>query len=228
VPGESYTLTDGARSASGTADGTGTVSVPLAVKGGDTVALSNGSRTLTTLHVAHLRAAIKGNQTVLSGGRCQPGEYYGPPVTTPPSNASAGSISGGIALTGEICPMNGNAAGLPSSTIAQTDEFSGGQTMTEVPLIVSTSPLDGANVSGSFTARARAGFPGPNNTTIPNNARIALRITRSGQTVFSAPNANTKGGVKVNGLRPGTYTAIWTLIDANRDTRTLVTQFIEG
>ena len=228
VPGESYTLTDGARSASGTADGTGTVSVPLAVKGGDTVALSNGSRTLTTLHVAHLRAAIKGNQTVLSGGRCQPGEYYGPPVTTPPSNASAGSISGGIALTGEICPMNGNAAGLPSSTIAQTDEFSGGQTMTEVPLIVSTSPLDAANVSGSFTARARAGFPGPNNTTIPNNARIALRITRSGQTVFSAPNANTKGGVKVNGLRPGTYTAIWTLIDANRDTRTLVTQFIEG
>ena len=227
MPGETYRLKDGAKSASGKADGTGTVSVPLAIKGGDTVALSNGSRTLTTLHVAHLRAAIKGNQTVLSGGQCQPGEYYGPPVTTPPTSASAGSIAGGIALTGEICPLNGNAAGLPASTIAQTDEFSGGQTMTEVPLIVSTSPLNGENVFGTFTARARAGFPGPNNTIIPNDARIALKITRSGKTVFSAPNVNTKSGVKVSGLRRGTYTAIWTLIDANGDTRTVVTQFIE-
>ena len=201
--------------------------MPLAIKGGDTVALSNGSRTLTTLHVAHLRAAIKGNQTVLSRGRCQPGEYYGPPVTTPPTSASAGSIFGGVALTGEICPLNGNAAGLPSSTIAQTDEFSGGQTMTEVPLIVSTTPPRGGNVFGAFTARARAGFPGPNNTIIQNHARIALQITRSGKTVFSAPNADTKDGVHVSRLRRGTYTATWTLIDANRDTRTVVTQFIE-
>ena len=227
VPGETYKLKDRAKSASGQADGTGTVSVPLAIKGGDTVVLSNGSRTLTRLHVAHLRAAIKGNQTLLSGGHCQPGEYYGPPVTTPPTNASAGSISGGIALTGEICPLNGNAAGLPASTIAQTDDLSGGQTMTEVPSIVSTSPLRGENVSGTFTARARAGFPGPNNTTIPNDARIALKITRSGKTVFSAPNVNIKGGVNVKGLRSGTYTATWTLIDANGDTRTRLTQFFE-
>jgi hypothetical protein len=227
VPGEAYTLKDGAKSASGKADGTGTVSVPLAIKGGDAVALSNGSRTLTTLHVAHLRVAIKGNQTVLSGGQCQPGEYYGPPVTTPPANSSAGSINGGIALTGEICPLNGHAAGLPTSTIAQTDELSAGQTMTEVPLIVSTSPPQGENVFGAFTARARAGFPGPNNTIIPNHARIALRIASSGKTVFSAANVDTKGGVNVSGLRPGTYTATWTLIDANGDTRTVVTQFIE-
>jgi hypothetical protein len=227
VPGETYTLTDGTTTASAKADATGTVSVPLAIKGGDTVALSNGSRTLTTLHIAHLRVAIKGNQTVLSRGRCQPGEYYGPPVTTPPTSASAGSIFGGVALTGEICPLNGNAAGLPASTIAQTDELSGGQTMTEVPLIVSTTPPRGGNVFGAFTARARAGFPGPNNTIIPNNARIALQITRSGKTVFSAPNADTKDGVHVSRLRRGTYTATWTLIDANRDTRTVVTQFIE-
>jgi hypothetical protein len=220
VPGMTYTLKDGAKSASGKADGTGTVAVPLPIKGGDTVALSNGSRTLTTLHVAHLRAAIKGNQTVLSSGQCQPGEYYGPPITTPPTSGSAGSITGGIALTGEICPLNGSAAGLPSSTIAQTDELSGGQTMTEVPKIVSTSPLNGANLFGTFTARARAGSPGPNST-------IALKITRSGQTVFSAPNVNTKRGVTVRGLRRGTYTATWTLIDANGDTRTATTQFIQ-
>jgi hypothetical protein len=148
-------------------------------------------------------------------------------VTTPPASASAGSIAGGIALTGEICPLNGHAAGLPASAIAQTDEHSGGQTMTEVPLIVSTTPPSGENVFGTFTARARAGFPGPNNTIIPNHARIALRVTRSGKTVFSAPNVDTAGGVKVSGLQRGTYTATWTLIDANGDTRTVVTQFIE-
>ena len=92
---------------------------------------------------------------------------------------------------------------------------------------MSTSPLNDANVFGAFTARARAGFPGPNNTTTANNARIALHITHSGKTVFSAPNVNTKSGVTVKGLRRGTYTAIWTLTDANNDTRTAVTQFIE-
>ena len=56
---------------------------------------------------------------------------------------------------------------------------------------------------------------------------IALKITRSGKTVFSAPNVNTKRGVTVRGLRRGTYTATWTLIDANGDTRTATTQFIQ-
>jgi hypothetical protein len=220
VPGRTYTVKDGTKNASGKADPTGAMSVRLAIKGGDRVALSNGSRTLTTLHVAHLRVEIKGKQAVVSGGRCQPGEYFGPPVTTPPANASAGSIAGGSALTGEICPLNGNAAGLPTSAIAQTDEFSGGQTVVEVPSIVRISPSRGENVSGAFTARARAGFAGPNTT-------ISLRITRSGKTVFSARNVDTKSGVNVSGLRRGTYTAIWTLTDANGDTRTVVTQFFE-
>jgi hypothetical protein len=227
VPGAAYKLTNGAKSTSGNADATGTVSMRLAIKGGNAVTLSSGSRVLTTLHVAHLRAAISGNQTVLSGGQCQPDEYYGPPVTTPPTSPSAGTISGGIALSGEICPLNGHAAGLPSSAIAQTDEWSGGQTMTEVPFIVSTTPPAGENVFGTFTARARAGFPGPNNTIVANNARIALQITRSGKVVFSAANVDTKGGVTVRGLQHGTYTAHWTLIDANGDTRTVATQFIE-
>jgi hypothetical protein len=222
VPGEAYTLTDGATSVSGAADATGTVTAGLAIKGGDAVALSNGSRTLTTLHVAHLRADIQGNGTVLSGGQCTPDEYYGPPVTTPPFNGSAGSIAGGIALTGEICPANGDATGLPASTIAQTDELSGGQTTTEVPSIVATAPLDGENVTGAFTARASAGSPGPNTT-------IALQISDSGgTTVFSAANVNTAGGVAVSGLQAGTYTATWVLTDANGDTRTTVTQFFEN
>src|SRR5260370_717876 len=129
LPGETYTLKDGAKSASGKADGTGTVSLPLAIKGGNTVALSNGSRTLTTLRVARLRVAVKGNPTVLSRGHFHPGEYYGPPVTAPPPSASAGSFARDIALTGEIFPLNGNATGLPDCAIAQTHEFSGGPTM---------------------------------------------------------------------------------------------------
>jgi hypothetical protein len=225
VPGRTYTLHDGSKSASGAADGTGTVSVPLAIKRGDTVSLSNGSRTLTTLHVAHLVAAIRGSQTVLSGGKCQPGEYYGPPTSTPPTNSSAGSLSGGIALSGEICPLNGSAAGLPSGTIAQTDELSGGQTTTEVPLITRTTPRNGDAVASTFIALARAGFPGPNNTTIPNHAPIALKIMRSGKTVFTASNVDTKNGVKVSGLKAGVYEARWTLTDANGDTRSFVTQF---
>ena len=96
-----------------------------------------------------------------------------------------------------------------------------------MPLILSISPSQDENVFGTFTAHARAGLPGPNNTTIPNNARIALRITRSHRTVFTARNVNIKDGVKVSGLRPGTYIAVWKLIDFNRDTRTVVTRFIE-
>ena len=59
------------------------------------------------------------------------------------------------------------------------------------------------------------------------SARIALRIPRDHRTVFTARNVNKKDGKKVSGLRPGTYTATWTLTDANGDTRTRVTQFFE-
>jgi hypothetical protein len=225
VPGATYTLHDGGKSASGTADGTGTVSVSLAIKRGDTVSLSNGSRTLSTLHVANLRAAIQGNRATLASGQCQPDEYYGPPITTPPTNGSAGSLSGGIALSGQTCPASGSAAGLPSGTIAQTDERSGGQTQTEVPLIIRTTPVNGQAVGRTFTALARAGFPGPNNTTNHVQARIALQIRHSGATVFSAKNVDTKNGVKVSGLKSGVYEARWTLTDANGDTRTMFTQF---
>ncbi|HEY6474690.1 MAG TPA: hypothetical protein VIY26_17475, partial [Acidimicrobiales bacterium] len=128
VAGGNYAAADGGAHASGTADGNGTVTIPLTVKGGDVVALSNGARSVTTLHVANLRADIDGEQTVLAGGTCAPGQYYGSPLGEAPTNASAGApsaIAGGAALTGEICPMGGSAAGLPSSPIVQTDELSG-------------------------------------------------------------------------------------------------------
>ncbi len=119
VPGESYKLRAGSKHASAKADGKGVVSVRLAAKGGHKVSLSNGARTLTVLHVAHL-----------SRDHCQPGEYFGGPVAKAPTNGSAGTLAGGTALTGMICPLSGNRKGLPAAkTNAQTDEFSGGETI---------------------------------------------------------------------------------------------------
>jgi hypothetical protein len=128
VPGASYHVTDGSKHASAKADGRGVVSVRLAVKGGDKVSLSNGARTLTTLHVAHLRVTFKGK--TISGGQCQAGEYLEPPLSKAPTNSNAGTFVGGAALKSRICPLSGNPKGLPAGkTIAQTDEFSGGETV---------------------------------------------------------------------------------------------------
>jgi hypothetical protein len=234
VPGERYTVSDRHDRASGEADGTGTLVAPLLVRRGELVKLSNGSRTLTTLHVANLRAKILGEETFLSGGTCQAGEYYGTPLSQVPSSAAAGLPSplttGGVALTGEICPRNGHAAGLPDTTIAQTDERSGGQTETEVPDIVDTSPIDGEAMYGRFTALAESGLTLSDNEFIPTDAvtRISLQIlTPRGATVVKVRNVDTAQGVSVAALRPGSYIAVWTLTDLNGDTRTAATRFIE-
>jgi hypothetical protein len=129
VPGRRYTLHDGRKHVSGTADHNGVLVHRLAVGQGDVVALANGSRTLTRLHVARLHVVVKGNRKTASGGHCQPGEYYGAPLTKAPTNNHAGSLAGGIALTGEICPLSGKARGLPTAHIEQTDERSGGLTI---------------------------------------------------------------------------------------------------
>lgn len=235
VPGESYAVTDGRERISGNADATGTLVVLLLVRRGDAVAVSNGSRTLTTLHVAKLRVKIQGENTSVSGGTCQPGEYYGLPLTTPSTSAGAGLPSplttGGVALTGEICPTNGHAAGLPATDVVQTDELSGGLTETEVPDIVDTSPIDGETMYGRFTALAESGLTLPGNQVVPTDSvtRIALRIVRlDGTTVRRIRNVDTGRGVAVPALRPGNYYAIWTLTDLNGDTRVVTTRFISG
>ncbi len=228
-----YTLIDGSRQASGTADANGLLTVALATRRGDTVSLSNGARTLTTLHVANLRADIDGQQTVLAGGSCQAGEYYGPPLSSAPTNLSAGAptaAAGGAALTGVVCPNSGDATGLPSNPIVQTDELSGGQTQTEVPDLENTSPLNGEIVYGHFTAVGESGFPGPNNSvTSDSTSRIALTVAPAsgGGAVFTTPNVNTIDGTPVPALAPGTYAATWKVTDLNGDTRTVSTRFVE-
>jgi hypothetical protein len=117
--------------------------------------------------------------------------------------------------------LGGSAAGLPTSGIAQTDESSGGGTVTEVADVADTSPVEGETVYGTFTALAEA---------TDGSSPIAVSITKAsgGRTLFHAANVDSANGVKVKGLAPGTYNATWTVTDPNGDTRTEMTRFIEA
>jgi hypothetical protein len=237
VSGNQYTATDGSHSQQATADDTGTAVFQFATSQlthGSTVSLSNGSRTLTTVHVADLRADITGEQTLLAGGSCQAGEYYGASLSAIPTNAGAGESTlngGGAALTGEICPIGGDATGLSTSDISQTDDVGGGQTQTEVPDVEDTSPMEGETVYGSFIALAESGLPGQDNTVFPTDStsKVAVSIAPAGggSAVFTNNNVDTANGASVTGLAAGTYAATWTLTDANGDTRTVTSRFVE-
>ena len=237
VPGESYTVIDGREHSPAIADNTGLVLVALRVRRGDTVSLSNRARRLTTLHVAHLKVRILGQETSLGGGSCQPGDYFGTPLTKPSTTTTAGlptdsanPTTGGAALTGQVCPSNGHAAGLPSANIAQTDDRSGGVTETEVPDIEDTSPIEGETMYGPFTALAESGLTLPGNNVLPTDVvtRISLSIyTADLIKVLTLRNVDTRRGAVVPALVPGRYEALWTLTNYNGDTRLLGTRFIE-
>jgi hypothetical protein len=198
------------------------------------VTLSNGARRLTTLHVARLRVDILGNRSTLAGGHCQGGDYFGGPLSgiTPGTSAGAptSANTGGVALSDQTCPLKGDATGLPSADISQTDDISGGLTITEVPQVLDTSPLDGETVYGAFRALAESGLVLPGNAVVPTDpfTRISLRIVTAsrGVSVFKAANVDTAQGVGVPALSPGNYIGIWTLTDANGDRRLVVTRFI--
>jgi hypothetical protein len=223
VPGAGYTITDGAQSKSGAADATGTLTKSMSIHRGDLVVLSNGSRNLTVLHVANLRVHIDGDSDTVASGICSPREYWGGPLTEAPANALAGeptAVAGGSALTGEICPTSGSAAGLPTSSLGQTDERSGGQTVTEVADIADTSPMEGETMYGKFTALAE---------TTDGKSPVSLTITPAsgGKSVAGSSNVNTPNGSPISGLKPGNYTATWVVRNPNGDTRTVTTRFIE-
>ena len=193
--------------------------------GGSVLALINqAGRRLTRLYVAHLRVHLLGNQTQIASGTCQPGDFYGPPISKPPTSSEVGF---GLFGEGTVCPGSGNAAGLSTRDIAQTDDFSGGQTITQVPLIESTSPIQDETLYGGFVASAQSGLPAAHGSTGASGVPVALTITRAGtrRRVFGAANVDTPRGVNVPALAPGAYAAKWVLRDANGDTRTITTRF---
>ena len=232
VPGARYTLIRGGRAIGhGRAGGSGVVTiVRLAVGGGNVVTLVDAAgRRLTSLHVAHLRVDIIGDQTEIAGGTCEADDYWGRPLTRPPTGSQIGL---GPAGSGTLCPSSGRAKGLPTVDIAQTDDFSGGQTVTQVPDIMSTSPIQDETLYGSFIASAQSGLPGPHGTVSATGAPVALTIRAagvggSGHPVFHAVNVDTTAGVTVSGLSPGAYVATWVLHDANGDTRTVTSRFVD-
>ncbi len=240
VPKATYSLVRGRAGAAplalpATTDPTGALRAvfprPHTLTGGDLVRVVNAAgRAVTALHVADLRVALSGNASTVTSGTCQPGEYVGAPSTLGTTSSSAGTFgNGGPAGTDAICPPSGSAAGLPVSDLSQTDEWSGGQTVTEVPVITTTTPVDGEVVDGSFHLVATAALPGPGGTSMPVAASVAVvvRPAAGHKPVVRAANAATPAGVAVAGLPPGAYTCTWSLIDANGDTRTMTTRFVE-
>jgi hypothetical protein len=224
VPRERYTLAGHhAR-----ADSTGTIGIPMRVRGGDALTLKNRSRALTTLHVSHLRVGVTGEESVLSSGRCQPGDYYGPGLRHPPIGKLVDEP--GATGTGAICPASGHAAGLPSFEIQQTDDRSGGLTQTVIPDFESLTPNNGATVYGPFTADAQVAKVGANFSIVGAHGSVGLTVrgVASRHRVFSSRNVATASGVAVHALAPGVYAATWVLRDANGDTRTVHTRFVEA
>jgi hypothetical protein len=231
VPGTRYALTrrrdHAVRHAS--ADFGGSLSVQdLRIRGGDVITLTNRARrTLTTLHVAHLRVDVIGQQSVIASGSCEPGDYYGATLTSIPTSASIGVPGAG--RTGTICPVTGDPTGLSISHIQQTDDRSGGQTRTEVPSIEAMAPIANETLYGPFVAFAQIGLPGPNGSIVGTSGTVALTISRPGsrRAVFRARNVAVAQGVAVDGLARGLYLAKWVLSDSNGDTRTVQTRFVQ-
>ena len=107
--------------------------------------------------------------------------------------------------------------------------FRVGKTQSKRSTPEATAPNADGTVYGPFRALAQTGLPGPNGTLFATGTRVELTITRVGRRrpVFRARNVDTPRGVPVRGLARGVYVARWVVIDANADTRTVLTKFVE-
>ena len=227
-----YTATDGGAHASGTADGNGTSPCRWRSRAATRCRCPTGPG---RDHAARGRPAGRHRRRADGAGRR---DVRGGPVLRLAAQRGAdqrlggcpSAVAGGAALTGEICPMGGSAAGLPSSPIVQTDELSGGQTQTEVPDLENTTPLNGEIVAGGFPAIGQSGFPGPDNSVTPDRAAGSRSPSPRRAAVAPCsptPNVNSVNGTSVPALKPGSYNATWVITDLNGDTRTVMTRFVE-
>jgi hypothetical protein len=92
-----------------------------------------------------------------------------------------------------------------------------------VPTLAGTSPGPGATLYGSFIAVARAAGPGA------GGASVSLLVRPRGRRapVRRIPAVDTPEGARVAALPAGIYDAVWTIRDANGDTRAVRTWFVE-
>ena len=200
------------------------------VRGGDRLSLSGPSgRVLTVLHVARLRVAIDGEESVIAGGHCQPGDYMGVPLSAEPSSAAIGAP--GASGLGVDCPSDGHAAGLSDAVLAQVDDLSGGVTRTSVPLLTGTAPAQDAVVPAAFRVLAQTGVTGADRRVFSTGTRVSVAFFRAGggrhrRPAFRAASVTGARGVPVSGLGAGVYRAVWVVHDGNGDTRTVQTTFI--
>jgi hypothetical protein len=238
VPGEHYRLRSSRAHAGGRARanlfGIARFS-GFRIAGGEVLTLINSvGRVITRLHVAHLRVAIRGNQSVIASGTCQPGDYWGGPFGLSDSSLSGIILimEGGGADFGDglspVCGPRGRAKGVSSRQIEQEDAQSGGFTSTSIPHLGTHIPAANAVISGRFRALAQTGFRGPDGGLVPAAARVALTITHAGKTVFHLANVERPGGVSVRRFAIGNYWARWVISDRNGDTRTVLTRFEAG
>ena len=196
VPNRTYVLSDGRRRASGTADSSGTIIAQLAAPRGSTVDARRTGR--PDADDAARRPAARrsaGERPSVLGGSCQPGDYWGDAAGDAADQRGRGhaQLSGRRRQRADrrrSARSNGNAAGLPTAALAQSDELSGGLTETEVPEILDTSPIDGESLYGKFTALAESGLLLPDNTVFrPTGSRGSRSqiLTADGATqVFKA------------------------------------------
>jgi hypothetical protein len=194
------------------------------VRGGDTLTLRNrAGRTMTALHVAQLRVALRGAHAQVSGGGCEPGAYWGPPLNHFPVGSGVGAPS--VGASGVVCPSDGRAAGMIAGAIEQSDPFSAGMTRTVVPVLSVTAPSAGATLYERFTAFAQPVLPGGGDVA----ASVTLAISRrwSRRVLRRVTRVQRLEGVSVSGLPRGVYTATWTVTDANGDTRTTQSPFVQ-
>ena len=184
------------------------------VQPGDTLALNvhgAGGRTLTVLHVSPLRLdeqqpAAGANATV-SGGSCQPLEWF---------------YAANFGTAPLLCSSSGTAPSLTSTALL--DELSGGTTAVTMPArVLDTSPLNGEDVSGPSIA-AFADLAGADTTPVA----LTVTPTAGGANPSGSGNSNSATGATITGLVAGKrYRAVWVVSDANGDTVTLDTNFVD-
>ena len=94
---------------------------------------------------------------MVTSGTCTHELYWGGPLSSGRPTTRPSRHRSRVAEPGHRAVRPGaNAAGLPTSDIAQTDDFSGGSDRDRVADVADTSPMEGETVYGAFTALAEA------------------------------------------------------------------------